>query len=218
MRTDAQIKQDILDQLEFQPNIEETKIGVVVKDGVALLTGSVFSYASKIAIVKAIKKVAGVKGIAEGIKIGYMSNLNKTDTEIANSAIKAIEWHTSIPNNKIIIEVDNGWITLSGELEWAYQKDAARRTVEYLSGVKGVTNHITLKQTSIHPKDIKKKITKAFERSAMIEALGITVETTDHAVKLTGKVRSIAEKDTAQKAAFNAPGVYAVQNELKIEY
>ncbi|WNH13090.1 BON domain-containing protein [Thalassobellus suaedae] len=218
MRTDAQIKQDILDQLEFQPNIEETKIGVVVKDGVALLTGSVFSYASKIAIVKAIKKVAGVKGIAEGIKIGYMSNLNKTDTEIANSAIKAIEWHTSIPNNKIIIEVDNGWITLSGELEWAYQKDAARRTVEYLSGVKGVTNHITFKQTSIHPKDIKKKITKAFERSAMIDALGIAVETTDHAVKLTGKVRSIAEKEAAQKAAFNAPGVYAVQNELKIEY
>ena len=216
MRTDAQIKQDILNELEFQPNIDETQIGVVVKDGIVTLSGLVFSYAIKIAVVKIIEKVAGVKAIAEGIKIGYKSNLNKTDTEIAQAAISALEWNASVPNDKVIVEVDNGWITLLGELERAYQRDAARRTVEYLSGVKGVTNNITLKQSAIQPQDIKEKITKAFERSAVIDALGIGVETTDHAVKLTGHVRSVAEKNEAEKAAFNAPGVYAVQNELKV--
>lgn len=216
MRTDAEIKQDILDELAFQPNIDETQIGVVVKDGIVTLTGLVFSYAIKIAVVKIIEKVAGVKAIAEGIKIGYLSNLNKTDTEIANAAINALEWNASVPNNKVIVEVDNGWISLIGELEHAYQKEAARRTVEYLSGVKGVTNAITLKHSSVLTEDIKQKIRKAFKRSALVDALGIEVETTDHAVKLTGQVRSLTEKREAEKAAFNVPGVYAVQNELKV--
>jgi len=216
MRTDAQIKQDILDELAFQPNIDETQIGVVVKDGIVTLTGLVFSYAIKIAVVKIIEKVAGVKAIAEDIEISYQSNLNKTDTEIANAAINALEWNASVPNNKVIVEVDNGWISLIGELEHAYQKEAARRTVEYLSGVKGVTNSITLKNSTILTEDIKQNIRKAFKRSALVDALGIKVETTDHAVKLTGQVRSLTEKREAEKVAFNAPGVYAVQNELKV--
>ena len=216
MRTDAQIKQDILEELAFQPNIDETQIGVVVKDGIATLTGLVFSYAIKIAIIKTVEKIAGIKAITEDIDIGYKTNTNRSDTEIAKAAINAIEWNASVPNDKIIVKVDNGWITLLGELEWAYQKDAARRTVECLSGVKGVTNNITLNQDTIQPNDIKDKISKAFERSAVIDALGITIETTDHAVKLTGKVSSVTEKREAEKAAFNASGVYAVQNELKV--
>ncbi|MGO3719875.1 MAG: BON domain-containing protein [Mesonia hippocampi] len=216
MRTDAQIKQDILDELAFQPTIDETQIGVVVKDGIVTLTGLVFSYAIKIAAVKAIEKVVGIKAIAEDIQIGYLSSLNKTDTEIANTALNAIEWNASVPNDKVIIEVDNGWITLLGELQWSYQRDAAKRTVEHLAGVKGVTNRITLNQNTTQPQDINEKITRAFKRSAVIDALGITVETTDHAVKLTGSVHSITEKKEAEKAAFNAPGVYAVQNELKV--
>ena len=216
MRTDAQIKQDILDELAFQPNIDDTQIGVVVKDGIVTLTGLVFSYATKIAVVKIIEKVAGVKAIAESIKISYMPSLNKTDTEIANAAINAIEWNASVPNDKVIVKVDNGWITLIGELEHAYQRDAARRTVEYLSGVKGVTNNITLKQDTIMCQNIKDKIAKAFKRSAVIDALGIGIETIDNTVKLTGEVRSISEKKEAEKAVFNAPGVCAVKNELKI--
>ena len=207
MRTDAQIKQDILDELAYQPNIDETQIDVLVKDGIVTLSGLVFSYAKKIAVVKIIEKIAGVKAIAEGIKISYRHSLNKTDTEIANAAINAIEWNASVPNNKVIIEVDNGWITLIGEVEHAYQKDAARRAVEYLSGVRGVTNNITLRQNTIQPQDIKAEIAKAFKRSAVIDTLGITIETTDHAVKLTGKVRSVLEKKEAEKAAFNAPGL-----------
>lgn len=218
MRTDAQIKQDILDELAYQSNIDETQIDVLVKDGIVTLTGLVFSYAKKIAVVKIIEKIAGVKAIAEGIKISYRDSLNKTDTEIANAAINALEWNASVPNNKVIVEVDHGWITLIGQVEHAYQKDAARRTIEYLSGVKGVTNNITLRQNTIQPQDIKAKIAKAFKRSAVIDALGITIETTDHAVKLTGKVRSVVEKNEAEKAAFNAPGVYAVQNALKVAY
>ncbi|WP_299111244.1 BON domain-containing protein [uncultured Winogradskyella sp.] len=157
MRTDAQIKQDILDELAFQPNINETQIGVVVKDGIVTLTGLVFPSALKIAVVQIIEKIEGVKAIAEGIKIGYLSHLNKTDTEIANAAINAIEWHASVPNDKVIVEVDNGWITLLGELEWAYQKDAVRQIVENLSVVKGVTNNITLNQFALQPEDKKKK-------------------------------------------------------------
>jgi osmotically-inducible protein OsmY len=215
MKTDAQLKQDIIDQLKWQNDIDETQIGITVKDGLVTLTGLVFSYPIKLAVEDAVKKVAGVKAIAEDIKVGYISELNKTDTEIANSAVNAIEWNASVPNDKVLVEVENGWITLSGTLEYSYQREAARRTVEYLTGVKGVTNNITLKHV-IAPADVKEKIIKAFERSALIDAQGITIETSDHAVKLKGKVRSITEKEEAQKAAFNAPGVYAVQNELKV--
>jgi osmotically-inducible protein OsmY len=217
MKTDVQIKNDVIQQLKWQNDIDDTQIDVAVKDGIVTLTGLVFSYAIKLAIEDAVKKVAGVKAIAEDIEVGYISELNRTDTDIANSAINAIEWNASVPNNKVIAEVENGWITLTGTLEFAFRRDSAKRTVEYLTGVKGVTNKIILKQV-VEPKDIQEKIAKAFERSALIDAEGITVITSDHAVKLIGKVRSLAEKEEAQKAAFNAPGVYVVQNELKVEY
>jgi osmotically-inducible protein OsmY len=215
MKTDAQIKQDVIDQLKWQNDVDETQIGVTVKDGLVTLTGLVFSYPIKLAVEDAVKKVAGVKAIAEDIKVGYLSEQNKTDTEIANSVLNAIEWNASIPNDRVLVEVENGWITLSGTLEYAYQRDAAKRTVEYPTGVKGVTNNIILKQV-IDPKDVQEQIKNAFERSALIDAQGISIETSDHAVKLKGRVRSIIEKEEAQKAAFNAPGVYAVQNELKV--
>ena len=159
MRTDAQIKQDILDKLAIQNNSDKTQIGIEVKNGVVTLTGSVFSYTTKIEAIKIIEKIAGVKAIAEGIKIGFRSHLNKTDTEIANTAINAIKSNTSVPNDTVIVEVDNGWITLLGELEWAYQKNAARQIVENLPGVKGISNNINLKQSKITPQNIKKEIT-----------------------------------------------------------
>jgi osmotically-inducible protein OsmY len=217
MKTDLAIKNDILEELTWLSNVDETQVGVVVKDGVVTLTGLVFSYPIKLAIEKAVKKVAGVKAFAEEIKVGYISTLNKTDTEIANSAINALEWNASVPNNKVIVEVQNGWITLSGTLEHAFQRDAAKRTVEYLTGVKGVTNLIRLKE-AIKPMDIEAEIISAFNRSSIFDAEGITVETADHAVKLSGKVHSLTQKEEAEKIAFNAPGVYTVQNELKVEY
>ncbi|TYB79494.1 BON domain-containing protein [Bizionia myxarmorum] len=215
MKTDLEIKQDVLEQIEWQNKLDKTQIGVIVNDGIVTLTGLVFSYAIKLEVIDAVKKVAGVKAIAEEIKVGYISTLNKTDTEIANTAIKMIEWNASVPNNKVIVEVENGFITLSGTLEHAFQRDAAKRTVEYLTGVKGVTNNITLQQI-IEPKDVQEKINRAFVRSAVIDALNITVEVTNNTVKLTGKVHSISEKEEAQKVAFNAPGVYEVQNEIEI--
>lgn len=217
MKTDLAIKNDILEELTWLSNVDETQVGVVVKDGVVTLTGLVFSYPIKLAIEKAVKKVAGVKAFAEEIKVGYISTLNKTDTEIANSAINALEWNASVPNNKVIVEVQNGWITLSGTLEHAFQRDAAKRTVEYLTGVKGVTNLIRLKE-AIKPMDIEAEIISAFNRSSIFDAEGITVETADHIVKLSGKVHSLTQKEEAEKIAFNAPGVYTVQNELKVEY
>ncbi|WP_458626070.1 BON domain-containing protein [Winogradskyella sp. PC D3.3] len=218
MRTDLEIKDDILEELKWQPHIDETQIGVIVKDGVVTLTGMVFTYAIKIAIVKTVEKIAGVKAIAEDIKIGYPTDHQRSDSKIATVTLDALEWNASVPNNKVIVEVDNGWITLLGELEWAYQRDAAKRTVEYLEGVKGVTNNIKLKQPLIKTQDIQQKIKKAFERSAFIDAKNIAVAIDDHKVILSGKVHSLAEKNQAESVTFNAPGVYVVKNELEVEY
>ncbi|SDS24304.1 Osmotically-inducible protein OsmY, contains BON domain [Polaribacter sp. KT25b] len=217
MKTDLEIKNDVLEELTWLPYVYENQIGVIVKDGVVTLNGLVFSYPIKLAVEKAVKNIVGVKAFAEELKVGYISSLNKNDTEIANSAINAIEWNASVPNNKVIVEVQNGWITLSGTLEHAFQRDAAKRTVGGLTGVKGVTNLIILEQAE-KSNDIEEKIIKAFNRSSIIDAEGIKVETTNHAVKLSGKVHSLAQKEEAQKTAFNAPGVYEVQNELKVEY
>jgi len=218
MRTDLEIKDDILEELKWQPNIDETQIGVIVNDGVVTLTGMVFTYAIKIAIVKTVEKIAGVKAIAEDIKIGYPTSHQRSDTKIATVALDALEWNSSVPNNKVIVEVDNGWVTLLGELEWAYQRDTAKRTVEYLTGVKGVTNNIKLKQSMIKTQDVEQKIKKAFERSAFIDGENIAIEINDHKVTLRGKVHSLAEKNRAERVTFNAPGVYVIENELEVEY
>lgn len=172
MKTDLEIKEDILAELNWLPHIDETQIGVVVLDGVVTLTGLVFTYAIKMAVEEAVKHVSGVKAIAEDINVGYISSRNKTDLEIANTAVNALEWNASVPNGKIVLEVEDGWINLSGEVEWSYQRDAAKRTIEYLEGVKGVTNNIQLKPKTT-PTDVTDSIEKAYKRSANIDAKNI---------------------------------------------
>lgn len=141
----------------------------------------------------------------------------KTDKEIAKGAVNAITWNTSVPDDKVSIKVEDGWVYLSGELNWFYQKDAAKKAVENLLGVKGVINSIQIKQ-AVEPTNIKDRITKAFERSAEVNAKNITVSVDGHTVTLQGTVNSIAEKDEAQRAAYLAPGVYEVKNELEVQY
>ena len=217
MKTDSKIKKDVQDELVWEPNIDETKIGVTVDDGVVTLSGTVDSYAKKMAAEKAAKRVQGVKAVAEDIEVVYGLTNRKSDTDIAKAAVNALKWHLSVPDDKVMIKVEDGWIYLSGELEWNYQKNAAKKAVEDLSGVRGVINSIVLK-TNIKPMDIKNRITKAFERSADIDADNINVEIDGHTVKLTGTVHSIQEKNDARWAAFNAPGVTEVINELKVRY
>jgi len=217
MKTDAQIKEDVLDELAWEASIDETEIGVIVENGVVTLTGIIDSYAKKTAIEKAAKRVSGVKAVAEDIEVKYGDEYKKTDKEIAKAAVNALKWNISVPNNKIMIKVENGWVYLTGEVQWNFQRVAAKKAIEDLLGVRFVSNNITLKQ-KIQPSNIKNKITKAFERIADVEAKNIRVEVNGHNVTLKGTVHSLAEKEEAKKAAFKAPGVYSIKNELVVDF
>lgn len=216
MRTDLNIKEDVLDELAWHPNIDETQIGVIVKNGIVTLTGTVDSYSKKIAAEKAVKGVYGVKAVAEDIEVKFSSNKVKSDTDIAKAVVDALKWKSSVPENDIKVKVEDAWVYLSGDVKWSYQKNAAKRTVEELTGVKGVVNSITLKQT-VEPFEIKNRIKKAFKRSAELEAKNIQVKVDGHIVTLNGAVHSLAEKEEARRAAFFAPGVTKVENNLKVE-
>ncbi|TYC10574.1 BON domain-containing protein [Bizionia gelidisalsuginis] len=217
MRTDLSIKEDVLDELQWQPHIDETQIGVVVKDGIVTLSGTVDSYVKKREAEKAAKSVVGVKAVAEDIEVQYGNSFKKSDTEIATAAVNALKWNISVPQNKVEVKVEDGWIYLSGEVMWAFEQNAAKKAVENLPGVKYVANNITLKNT-VDAGDIKTKIKKAFERSADIDAKDITVKTDGHTVTLTGKVHSLKEKDDARRTAYYSPGVWTVENELEVVY
>lgn len=217
MKTDSQIKLDVQDELDWEPSIDETKIGVAVDGGVVTLSGQVSSYAKKMAAEKAAKGVQGVKAVAEDIVVKYPSSLEKSDTEIAKAALNALKWHSSVPNDTVMVKAENGWVYLSGEVQWAYQKNSAKNAIKDLTGVRGVSNSIAIKR-DVKPIEVKERIEEAFERSAEIDAKGITVTTDGHTVTLSGKVHSIQEKEDAEKAAFKAPGVWEVKNNLRVQY
>ena len=217
MKTDAQIKEDVLDELAFQPNVDETQIGVIVENGVVTLSGVVNTYSKKLAAETAAKGIDGVKAVALDVEVKYGTDYKKTDKEVAKAIVDAFEWNSSVPQDDITIKVENGWVYLSGEVQWSYQKNAAKNAIENLYGVRGVSNTIKLKN-SIKPTEVKDKIKKAFQRLATLDADVIIVESHGHSVTLRGKVHSIKEKEDAEKAAYNAPGVYDVKNELKVQY
>jgi osmotically-inducible protein OsmY len=217
MKTDFQIKEDVLNELSWQPNIDETQIGVIVENGVVTLSGVVDNYAKKLAAEKAVKAVVGVKAVALDIEVKYGLEYKKTDKEIAKAVADALKWNSSVPEDDVKVKVENGWVYLSGEVQWSYQKNAAKIAVENILGVRGVSNTIKLK-SDLEPVEIKKNIKKAFQRLADIDADNIILETHGHTVTLRGKVHSLKEKEDAETAAYNAPGVYDVKNELKVEY
>ncbi|MDB9720965.1 BON domain-containing protein [Winogradskyella sp.] len=217
MKTDARIREDVLDQLAWESNIDDRQIGVAVENGVVTLSGVVDSYTAKMAAEKATKKVSGVKAVAEDIEVKYGDAYKKTDKEIAKAVVNALEWNISVPNDKIMAKVEDGWVYLSGEVKWDFQRNAAKKAVENLLGVKYVSNNIILKQ-EVKATDIKSKISKAFERAADLDAKHVSVEVDGHTVTLKGTVRSWAEKEEARKTAYASPGVYNVKNELKVEY
>lgn len=217
MKTDIQIKDDVLEELAWQINTKETEIGVIVDKGVVTLTGVVDSFAKKMAVENATKTVNGVKAIADDIKIKYGNSFKRTDGEIAKAAVEALFWNISVPADDIKIKVEDGWVYLSGDVNWPYEKKAANKAVQNLLGVKGVINNIALKQ-ALKPEDIREKISKAFKRSSEIDSKNINVIVDGHTVKLRGKVHSLHEKDEAREAAYFAPGVYKVENELEVTY
>ena len=193
MKTDIEIQKDVLDELKWEPYLNATEIGVAVKNGIVTLSGTVNSYLKKTRAEKAAKRVSGVKAVAEDIEVKYADSLLKNDTEIAETILSALKWHSAINEEKIKVKVEDGVVTLDGEVDWEFQRNSAVMQIENLIGVKRIVNNITIK-SGIVPKELKQKVNSAFHRSATIDAEKINIEVTGSKVILTGKVRSWAEK------------------------
>lgn len=218
MKTDIQLHKDVLSELTWDPRVKEKEIGVAAKNGVVTLTGSVESYAEKVAAERAVERVAGVKSLANEITVTIPSAFNRTDTEIAHKVVDSLNWDIQVPKDKIKSRVANGWVTLEGEVEWQYQRDAAARAVRNLTGVRGVTNSLTVAPKKVSPADVGRSIKEALERRADRTAEHIMVNTMGSVVTLTGSVPSFADRRVVEGAAWSAPGVSQVHDELAVAF
>jgi osmotically-inducible protein OsmY len=216
MRTDSQIQKDIQDEMKWDPSLRDDDIGVSVHDGVVTLAGFVDSYADKWKAERMVSTVKGVKAVANDLEVKLPTSFSRPDPDIARAALDALEWNVTVPNDRIKVKVEKGWVTLEGDVDWNSQREEAERTVRNLTGVVGVTNLITVHARPA-PTDIKRKIKEALERSAEFDADRITVEIDGHTAILRGTVRSFAEKRDAERAARKAPGVTDVENQLNVE-
>ena len=216
-KTDTQLQADVLAELKYEPSVTVTDIGVSVKDGTVTLNGCATSYSEKQGAVHSAKRVAGVKAIADDIEVKLPFSLHRTDGEIATAAANQIEFSWTVPTKTVQVTVREGWITLEGQVEWWYQKNAAENAVRNLSGVKGISNSISIKP-KLTPAKVETAIKAAFERNALVDAQRIHAETSGNKVVLRGKVPNYAEREEAERVAWAAPGVFSVDNQIRVEW
>ena len=215
MKTDAQLKRDVIAELEWDPVIDETGVGVSVKDGVVTLAGHLATFAEKVAVERAVQRVNGVKAIAIELDVKLEVGHKRSDTEIAQAAEMAFKWHALIPAERIQVRVEKGWLTLKGEVDWEYQRRNAEKAVRTLTGVVGVANAITLK-ASTTPANVANRIRDALTRHAEHEAKHLEIIVSGSVVTLRGTVDSWPERTAAFGAAWSSPGVLSVVNEIKV--
>lgn len=216
MKTDSEIKKDVLSELLWDPLVSETRVGVTVNEGVVTLTGHLDTYAEKVAAKRAAERVAGVKAIAVEIDVIPVGSHQRSDTEIALAAEHALSWNTSVPQGCVKVTVEKGWVTLKGDVDWNFQRRAVERTVRSLKGVVGITDNLQLKTLPV-PLKLQERIQDALTRQAMREARRIDVSVEGSEVTLRGHVHSWAERNAAEGASWSAPGVTRVNNQLLVE-
>lgn len=212
---DLKLQRDVIDELEWEPAVNAEHIGVTARDGVVTLSGHVESFAEKLAAEKAALRVKGVRALAQDIRVELPTSKKTADDEIAARALKMLEWDVLVPSDRIPVKVENGILTLSGEVDQFYQSDEAERDVWRLSGVRDVVNFVKVRRHT-QPADIGDRIRRALERSADLEAGHITASVKDGVVILRGTVGAWIERETAERAARAAPGVVSVKNEITI--
>lgn len=215
MKTDAQLRADVTDELAWDPALDAGNVGVTVRDGVVTLTGHLHSFAEKHSVERAVRRVGGVRGIAMELDVKLPADHQRSDSEIALAATAALRLNSLVPEGKVQVEVENGWVTLTGELDWGYQFASAEQSIRPLPGVRGLYNRITIKPR-VDGKDLGAQIVAALARQAIREARHIDIAVEGGVVTLSGTVHSAAEHDAAVGVAFSAKGVSHVVDHLQV--
>lgn len=213
--TDRELQQHVQNALEWEPSVEATAIGVTAHDGIVTLRGDVGTFREKQVAERVALGVYGVKGLANDLVVRPVNGYERTDSDIAEAAVTALHLNFVVPRHHVTVSVTDGWITLKGQVTWQYQKHAAARAVRDLAGVLGVSNHIVVQQ-AVKTGDVRAKIQEALHRSATVDSKRVQVNITDSKVTLTGSVRSWTEREDAERAAWAAPGVTAVEDQIAV--
>jgi osmotically-inducible protein OsmY len=213
--TDAILKQDIIDELDFEPSIDATHVAVSVDDGAVTLSGHVRSYTEKCTAEAVVKRMKGVRAIAQEIEVRPAGAHLTADDEIARRAADVLRWHSTVPRDAVQVKVEGGWITLSGKVKWNYERSAAEAAMRNFVGVRGVLNQIQI-TPAVTVADVRQRIVDSLKRDAEVEAQRIIVQVTDHKVMLEGKVRTWAEREAAERAAWSAAGVTSLVDHIKV--